>query len=153
MHVAVLATEQGQIDRRPEYVADAEWAGGRSVLIVPMMKQNKIAGRVHRGPPRSNALHRKNRSNWSRTLPVKASKAAAWRAFRGRPRAKVALRSEGDCRLFFATRAASGNAACCITATHASSASSHVTISQITMTSIARGSRSDVCEGALPEFA
>jgi GAF domain-containing protein/DNA-binding response OmpR family regulator/HAMP domain-containing protein len=43
-HVTDLLTEQGYLDRRPEYVAAAELGGVRTFLIVPMLKDNELVG-------------------------------------------------------------------------------------------------------------
>ena len=44
VQVADLMTEQGYIDRRPEYVASVELGGVRTYLMVPILKESELIG-------------------------------------------------------------------------------------------------------------
>jgi GAF domain-containing protein len=44
IHIADLTTEQAYIDRDPLFVAQVELAGGRTLLVVPMLKEDDLVG-------------------------------------------------------------------------------------------------------------
>src|SRR5262249_51242623 len=73
VHIVDLAAESGYIEERhPAFVAGVELGGVRTILAVPMLKENALIG--------SFTLYRKksaplptSRSPWSRTSPPKPS--------------------------------------------------------------------------------
>ena len=46
VHIADLTKEQAYIERDPLFVAQVELAGGRSLLVVPMLKENRLIGAI-----------------------------------------------------------------------------------------------------------
>ncbi|MET0630204.1 MAG: GAF domain-containing protein [Xanthobacteraceae bacterium] len=46
VHIADLTKEQAYIDRDPLFVGQVELAGGRSLLVVPMLKDNELIGAI-----------------------------------------------------------------------------------------------------------
>jgi GAF domain-containing protein len=44
VHCADLAAEAGYIEQRPEYVAGVELGGVRTIIVVPMLKENELIG-------------------------------------------------------------------------------------------------------------
>jgi GAF domain-containing protein len=44
VHCADLAAEPGYIEQRPEYVAGVELGGVRTIIVVPMLKENELIG-------------------------------------------------------------------------------------------------------------
>ena len=58
VHVADMRAEKAYADRDPYIVAGVELGGVRTVLVVPMLKDNELIGCVQCVSPRSSALHR-----------------------------------------------------------------------------------------------
>ena len=46
IHIADLRAEQGYIDRNPRVVASVELAGVRTLLVVPMLKEDELIGAI-----------------------------------------------------------------------------------------------------------
>src|SRR5882672_7953067 len=46
VHVADIRTEQAYIERDPPFVALADLAGARTLLVVPMLKENELVGSI-----------------------------------------------------------------------------------------------------------
>ena len=46
VHIVDIRTEQAYIEREPSFVALAEAAGARTVIIVPMLKDNELIGAI-----------------------------------------------------------------------------------------------------------
>jgi GAF domain-containing protein len=59
VHVADLAADECYIERTRASVAAVELGGIRTVLVVPMMKENEFGRMRHRVPPGSSSLRRK----------------------------------------------------------------------------------------------
>ena len=57
VHVADLVTEQAYIERDPATVAVAELAEARTLLIVPMLKEDELIGIINHLPPGGAAIH------------------------------------------------------------------------------------------------
>ena len=73
VHIADLAAESAYIEERhPAFVAGVELGGVRTILAVPMLKEDKLIG-SSRCTARKSAPLLVNRSRWSRTLPPKLS--------------------------------------------------------------------------------
>jgi GAF domain-containing protein len=56
--VADVTTEQGYIERRPEYVSAAELGGVRTYVAVPMLKENELIGVFLMGRQEVRSIHR-----------------------------------------------------------------------------------------------
>src|SRR5262249_3349140 len=46
LHINDIRTEQAYIDREPSIVAIAEMAGARTLIVVPMLKENTLVGAI-----------------------------------------------------------------------------------------------------------
>ena len=46
LHINDIRTEQAYIDREPSIVAIAEMAGARTLIVVPMVKENTLVGAI-----------------------------------------------------------------------------------------------------------
>ena len=70
LHVPDLAATQGYIDRVPNVVAAVDVHGARTILIVPMIKEDALVGAfiLYRREVRAFA---DKRSSWSRISPRK----------------------------------------------------------------------------------
>jgi two-component system NtrC family sensor kinase len=44
LHIVDIAAEEGYVERRPEYVAAVELGGARTLMLVPMLKENEPMG-------------------------------------------------------------------------------------------------------------
>ena len=57
LHIADIRTEVGYLEGDPSHVAFADLAGGRTLIVVPMLKENDLVGVIQYLPPGSSALH------------------------------------------------------------------------------------------------
>ncbi len=74
VHVADLAADERYIERRdPTAVAGVELGGVRTLLAVPMLKENELIGALIVLPSRSSSLHRQADRAGNRTSPPRPS--------------------------------------------------------------------------------
>ena len=82
VHVADFAAEEGYTERRdPAFVAAVELGGVRTLLVVPMLKENELIGWFSHVPPGSSSLYRQTDRAGARTSPLKPSSPSRTRDF------------------------------------------------------------------------
>ena len=72
VHLADLSVERAYLKRDSETVAAVELGGGRTVLIVPMLKEDELIGIISHIPPGGAAVHRQANRVGHRTSPTQA---------------------------------------------------------------------------------
>ena len=72
IHITDVAAEPGYIAREPRMVAMVESAGARTILIVPMLKEDELIG-PSASIARMSAPSPTSRSRWCRTSPPRPS--------------------------------------------------------------------------------
>ena len=58
VHVADVTAEQAYIERDPAIVAAVELGGARTIVFVPMLKEDELIGVFSHVPPRSSSIYR-----------------------------------------------------------------------------------------------